>query len=138
MKRREFLKASVAIGSAWLVWRSQDATGSALSLSGSRVLGANEDIRIGVIGIGSFIKIGGKGRGDIRDFRKIPGVRVVALCDCDHLLANRFDINQELLALGSMLIMDPDKERFIGPMSKEANRLISREYRKPFVVSDNV
>jgi hypothetical protein len=56
----------------------------------------------------------------------------------DHLLANRFDINKELLALGSMLIMDPDKERFIGPMSKEANRLISREYRKPFVVSDNV
>jgi hypothetical protein len=43
-----------------------------------------------------------------------------------------------LLALGSMLIMDPDKERFIGPMSKEANRLISREYRKPFVVSANV
>jgi len=56
----------------------------------------------------------------------------------DHLLANRFDINKELLTLGSMLIMDPDKERFIGPMSKEANRLISREYRKPFVVSDNV
>ena len=48
MKRREFLKASVAIGSA-------------LSLSGSRVLGANDDIRIGVIGIGSFVKIGGKG-----------------------------------------------------------------------------
>ena len=56
----------------------------------------------------------------------------------DHLFANRLDINQRLLALGSMLIMDPDKERFIGPMSKEANRLISREYRKPFVVSANV
>ncbi len=89
MKRREFLKASVAIGSA-------------LSLSGSlrpsegrssRVLGANDDIRIGVIGIGSFVKIGGKGRGDIRDFRKIPGVRVVALCDCDenHL---SYEVNQ--------------------------------------------
>jgi predicted dehydrogenase len=70
MKRREFLKASIALGSAF-------------SLSGAQVLGANNDIRIGVIGIGSFIKIGGKGRGDIRDFRKIPGVRVVALCDCD-------------------------------------------------------
>ena len=55
MKRREFLKASLAMGSA-------------LSFSGSRILGANNDIRIGVIGIGSFVKIGGKGRGDIRDF----------------------------------------------------------------------
>ncbi len=70
MKRREFLKASLAVGSA-------------LSWSPGRVLGANDDIRIGVIGIGSFIKIGGKGRGDIRDFRKIPGVRVAAICDCD-------------------------------------------------------
>jgi len=70
MKRRDFLKTSVAVGSG-------------LFLPGSRVLGANDDIRIGVIGIGSFVKIGGKGRADIRDFRKIPGVRVVALCDCD-------------------------------------------------------
>ncbi|MCP4259228.1 MAG: Gfo/Idh/MocA family oxidoreductase [Planctomycetes bacterium] len=80
MKRREFLKASIAIGSG-------------LSLSSSRVLGANNDIRIGVIGIGSFIKIGGKGRGDIRDFRKIPGVRVTALCDCDENHLN-YELNQ--------------------------------------------
>ncbi len=57
--------------------------GAAVMLPHSRALGANNDIRIGVIGIGSFVKIGGKGRGDIRDFRRIPGVRVVALCDCD-------------------------------------------------------
>jgi len=80
MKRRDFLKASIAVGSA-------------LSLPGSRALGANDDIRIGVIGIGSFIKIGGKGRGDIRDFRKIPGVRVVALCDCDENHLN-YELNQ--------------------------------------------
>lgn len=80
MKRRAFLKASLSAGSA-------------LALSSARILGANENIRIGVIGIGSFIKIGGKGRGDIRDFRKIPGVRVVALCDCDknHL---DYEVNQ--------------------------------------------
>ena len=80
MKRREFLKASLAMGSA-------------LSFSGSRILGANNDIRIGVIGIGSFVKIGGKGRGDIRDFRKIPGVRVAALCDCDERHLN-YELNQ--------------------------------------------
>jgi hypothetical protein len=56
----------------------------------------------------------------------------------DHLFANRLGIHKELLSLGSMLIMDPDKEKFTGPMSKEANRLISRRYRKPFIVSDNV
>jgi hypothetical protein len=43
-----------------------------------------------------------------------------------------------LLVLGSMLTMNPDKERFTGPMSKDANKLISRKYRKPFVVSENV
>ncbi len=80
MNRREFLKASVAIGSA-------------LSLPGSRVFGANNDIRIGVIGIGSFVKIGGKGRGDIRDFRNIPGVRIAALCDCDENHLN-YELNE--------------------------------------------
>ncbi|MHC4324218.1 MAG: Gfo/Idh/MocA family oxidoreductase [Planctomycetota bacterium] len=80
MKRRDFLKASIAVGSG-------------LFLPGSRALGANDDIRIGVIGIGSFVKIGGKGRADIRDFRKIPGVRVVALCDCDENHLN-YELNQ--------------------------------------------
>jgi len=80
MRRREFLKASSAFCSA-------------LSLFPGRILGANNDIRIGVIGIGSFVKIGGKGRGDIRDFRKIPGVRVVALCDCDANHLN-YEVNQ--------------------------------------------
>lgn len=70
MKRRSFLKSSLAIGTA-------------LSLTGSKILGANDDIRLGVIGVGSFVKIGGKGRADIRDFQKINGVRVPAICDCD-------------------------------------------------------
>ena len=70
MKRRTFWKAGVAAAAT-------------LSLGSSRVLGANDDIRLGQIGIGSFVKIGGKGRGDVRDFRNIPGVRVTALCDCD-------------------------------------------------------
>ena len=36
------------------------------------------------------------------------------------------------------LSYNPDTERFTGPMSVEANKLISRKYRKPFVVPDNV
>ncbi len=62
--------------------------GAAMAAPRSRVLGANNDIRIGIAGLGSFIKIGGKGRGDLREFRKIPGVRIAAICDCDtdHLM----------------------------------------------------
>jgi hypothetical protein len=70
MKRRVFLKGGIAAGAT-------------LSLGSSRVLGANEDIRLGQIGMGSFVKIGGKGRSDVRDFCRIPGVRVTAICDCD-------------------------------------------------------
>jgi len=47
----------------------------------SRVLGANDDIRLAVIGVGSSVKIGGKGKQEIKAFSKIPGVRIVALCD---------------------------------------------------------
>ncbi|HWB82719.1 MAG TPA: Gfo/Idh/MocA family oxidoreductase [Bryobacteraceae bacterium] len=50
----------------------------------SRVLGANNDIRLGVIGVGSTVKGGGRGKADARSFRRIPGVRVMALCDPDH------------------------------------------------------
>ena len=49
----------------------------------ARARGANDEIRIGVIGVGSNVKIGGKGKGDIRSWRKLPGVRVTAICDVD-------------------------------------------------------
>ena len=56
----------------------------------------------------------------------------------EHLSANRLGINKKVLALGPMLALDTGKERFTGPMSEEANRLISRKYRKPFVVSEKI
>ncbi len=70
MKRRTFLRTTLTVGTT-------------LSLGGSRVLGANDAVRLGALGVGSNVKIGGKGRQDVRDFQKIAGVRVVALCDCD-------------------------------------------------------
>lgn len=82
MKRRAFLKrAGLAVSAA------------ALAFPRSQVLGANNRVRLGVIGIGSTVKIGGKGRQDIKDFRKIPGVQVASVCDCDadHL---RFETEQ--------------------------------------------
>lgn len=75
LSRRDFIKGSAAAGAAL-------AGGMALPPF-ARAKGANGDIRIAVIGIGSTVKIGGKGKQDIRDWRKIPGVRIVALCDVD-------------------------------------------------------
>jgi len=60
--------------------------GGAMTLplsSYANILGANDTVRIGIIGIGSNIKIGGKGKGEIREFSKIPGVKIAAICDCD-------------------------------------------------------
>jgi hypothetical protein len=53
-----------------------------------------------------------------------------------HLTAN--DVDLEKIACGPMLTMDPARERFTGEMSEAANRLLAREYRKPFVVPDKV
>ncbi|OHB67995.1 MAG: hypothetical protein A2Y77_16450 [Planctomycetes bacterium RBG_13_62_9] len=64
------------------VWKSL-AAGAALATPFSKVLGANNDIRLGVIGVGSRVKIGGMGRNEIAAHLKIPGIRFVALCDCD-------------------------------------------------------
>ena len=66
LTRREFIKSSMAAGAAM-----------AMVAPFSRVLGANNDIRIGVVGVGS------QGSNHIKYFHKLPGVRVVALCDAD-------------------------------------------------------
>ncbi|HXG11784.1 MAG TPA: Gfo/Idh/MocA family oxidoreductase [Gemmataceae bacterium] len=57
--------------------QSVAAAGSVLLLPSARVLGANDDIRVAVVGV----RI--RGSGLLRQFRQIPGVRVAALCDVD-------------------------------------------------------
>ncbi|MHC4518784.1 MAG: Gfo/Idh/MocA family oxidoreductase, partial [Planctomycetota bacterium] len=64
--RRSFIKNSMAVGA-----------GLALAGPGSRVLGANDEIRIATVGVGS------QGSGHTRIFSQIPGVRYVAVCDAD-------------------------------------------------------
>lgn len=73
MERRDFVKKSMTAGAA-------------ITMPGyvySKILGANDRIRLGIIGIGSDIKLGGKGKDEINKFRKIPGVEIAAICDCD-------------------------------------------------------
>ena len=55
-----------------------------------------------------------------------------------HLDANGIDLNKTPTALGPMLTMDSDAERFVGEFASEANQLVSRPYRAPFVVPAKV
>ncbi len=68
--RRVFMKSSIAAGFA-------------LAIPFSRVRGANSDIRAAVVGFR------GHGRTHINAYLKIPGVRVVALCDVDRDILDR-------------------------------------------------
>ena len=73
INRRDFLKSSFL-------------TTAALSLpvhSWAQVRGANDDIRVAIIGFN------GQGKSDLEEFRKVPGVRVVALCDVDKEVLER-------------------------------------------------
>ena len=66
--------------------RNSFLSAAAMSLpirSWSQVLGANTDIRVAVVGFN------GQGRVHIEGFRKMPGVRVVALCDADRTVLDR-------------------------------------------------
>lgn len=48
-----------------------------------RVLGANEALRLGVVGLN------GRGSELVGSFRKVPGVRIAALCDVDRAVLDR-------------------------------------------------
>ena len=63
--RRTFIKSSVSVGAL-----------SALSYS--RVLGANDQINVAVIGVR------GRGRSHIKNFDSIDGVNIAAICDVDN------------------------------------------------------
>jgi len=71
--RRSFIKTSALA-----------AGGIALSAcSTTRVLGANSDIRVAVVGLN------GRGKNHLTSLRALPGVRVVAICDADSAVLER-------------------------------------------------
>ncbi len=53
-----------------------------------------------------------------------------------HLAANNLDLSTDQLTFGEYLKFDPTTERFIG--NAEADKLLTREYRAPFVVPEKV
>lgn len=56
----------------------------------------------------------------------------------DHLAANGVGLKKTPAVLGPWLKMNSRKERFFGKFSKRANKLLTRDYRKPFVVPEQV
>src|SRR4051812_40432209 len=84
--RRSFLKTSLAATATALSWPAR---------SWSQVAGANEDIRIAVIGFRS------RGESHVNAFTKMKGVRLVALCDAD---ANVLEGRAKRLEKGSLSV----------------------------------
>ena len=70
--RRSFLKGSLVTGIA-----VSQPIHTAFGKPHSKVLGANDEIRVGVAGLRS------KGADHVEQFSKLPNVRVAALCDVD-------------------------------------------------------
>ena len=69
LTRRDFIRNLTAAACAGF--------GSASARASSKVLGSNDDIRIAIVGLRK------KGKEHIDIFSKVPGVRIVALCDVD-------------------------------------------------------
>lgn len=72
LSRRTFLKTSAALGLTALTARSW-----------AQVPGANSDVRVAVVGLN------GRGRNHLASLARIPGVRIVALCDVDTAVLER-------------------------------------------------
>ena len=77
LSRRDFIKSSLATAAGVGIATSVPAT------VWSQVVGANDDIRVAVVGFRN------QGAGHIEKFHELPGVRVVALCDADKDILER-------------------------------------------------
>jgi len=83
MNRRTFLKQSILWTASAAVWSGCKTTAPRPAVSARRVLGANEAIRVAVVGFG------GRGQDHINSFRALPNVRIAALCDADRSILDR-------------------------------------------------
>jgi predicted dehydrogenase len=70
--RRQFLRNSLVAAAAFKAWPLM-----AQPLTMPHVIGANDDVRVAVVGLN------GRGKNHIEAFTRMKGVRLVALCDVD-------------------------------------------------------
>ena len=78
MNRKNFIKQSALMTGAGLV-----LPGYKSILKGAKILGANDTINIGAIGIN------GMGWSDTKSLLKIPNVQLTAICDVDQNVLNK-------------------------------------------------
>jgi hypothetical protein len=69
-----------------------------------------------------------------KDFEVLDALERTA----EHLSANGLNLKQLPIVLGPWLHMDSKKEMFMGEYAEQANKYISRDYREPFVIRDQV
>src|SRR5688572_31327934 len=79
MNRRRFLAAAASATAAATFSSAcrSNRSGRAMTRATDRPIGANDDIRVAVVGFHL------QGRSHIRAYQSMPGVRLVALCDVD-------------------------------------------------------
>jgi len=87
--------------------------------------------------------VGGRGESDhFENFINAMRSREVDDLNCDilegHLSAVLFHMANVSYRLGRTLSFDPKTETFIGDGAEQANQYLTRDYRKPFVVPEQV
>ena len=83
MNRRTFLKSSMLTAAAASAWPLLSGCQTQGRVRSAQVRGANEDIRVAVVGFN------GRGGSHISGFRALKGVRLVALCDVDQTVLDK-------------------------------------------------
>jgi hypothetical protein len=56
----------------------------------------------------------------------------------EHLVKNGCDLSKQKIVLGPHLTFDPKTEKFTGQGAEAANKLVKRDYRKPYEIPENV
>jgi len=118
MRRRSFLKyagaGALELGLPGIGWAASTL---------ARPAGANDDVRIAVVGIGSAEAkggVGGRGRQLISALQKVRGARIIALCDVDQRILARQAV--ELKDRGQPVAVYRDLRRVFD--SKEVDAVI--------------
>jgi len=133
MTRREFTASALAAaatgGAAALLAACQTTKGyrpQTPASTWSKVIGANEDVRVAVVGFHS------KGKTHIDGFRKMKGVRVVALCDVDSKVLDKevkkfTDRNEKVAAYRDIreLLDDPNVDAVVTATPNHWHALVT-------------
>ena len=114
--------------------------GAAAALAASRVMGANDRIRIGIVGLG------GRGSDHVRAYGTLPDAQITALCDVNQPARERAQARlakdgsqrarvqslfHDAQDLGILRTVDPDDAGRIEAQAEEARRIAIGLARRP-------